>query len=73
MLALRDDTDSDALAPAGVDVVVGSRKVRRRIDARHGRQQRWEYAPSVLVTTGRLILTSLGEDILEFWGDVRTA
>jgi hypothetical protein len=29
------------------------------------------YAPSVLVTTGRLLLVSLGEDILEFWGEVR--
>jgi hypothetical protein len=30
-----------------------------------------EYAPSVLVTTGRLLLESLGEDILEVWGEVR--
>lgn len=29
------------------------------------------YIPSVLVTTGRLLLESLGEDILELWGDVR--
>lgn len=29
------------------------------------------YAPSVLVTTGRLLFESLGEDILEFWGEVR--
>lgn len=27
--------------------------------------------PSVLVTTGRLVLVSLGEDMFELWGEVR--
>jgi hypothetical protein len=42
----------------------------------HGQVQRQgtmagAYTPSVLVTMGRLFLLSLGEDILEVWGEVR--
>jgi hypothetical protein len=42
------------------------------IEWRHaGWGQQGGYIPSVLVTTGRLLLLSLGEGIFEAWGEVR--
>jgi hypothetical protein len=49
-------------------------QVKERHDAvgrRIKRETEGAYAPSVLVTMGRLFLLSLGEDILEVWGEVR--
>ena len=48
-------------------------KVESRYEAGQGGATMRGYTPSVLVTTGRLALRSLGEDMLEVWGEVRDA
>jgi hypothetical protein len=59
-------THSDARAVGAVGAVGDGQAQRGATGTQHG-----IYAPSVLVTAGRLVLVSFGEDILEFWGEVR--